>query len=161
MWSYFTRLQQALPSAIVVVLPVDTPREALLQGTADGTYDAAIITARPDENPIEYLPQLSALFELSELTPVAWYFRRDRQDLKVQVDGYIQRFHASFLAPKIALGDLDAIRKRRVLRVITRMDPQNYFVRGGRHAGFEYELVRLFARQHRLGIEFLVGETDQ
>ena len=41
------------------------------------------------------------------------------------------------------------------------MDPQNYFVRGGRHAGFEYELVRLFAHQHRLGIEFLVGETDQ
>lgn len=161
MWSYFNRLTRALPGVIVVVLPVDTSRAAMLQGTTDGRYDAAVIAARPDENPIEYLPQLKALFELSELNAMNWYFLRDRRNLKLEVDGYIQRFHASFLAPDIALGDLDAIKKRRVLRVITRMDPQNYFVRGGRHAGFEYELARLFTRQHQLDIEFLVGETDQ
>ena len=161
MWSYFNELKKAQPSIIVVVLPVDTSRAALLQGTVDGRYDAAVIVARPDENPIENLPELKALFELSDLNSVSWYFHHERQELKRQINGYIERFHASFLAPELAVGDFGAIRKRRVLRVITRMDPQNYFVRGGQAAGFEYELVRLFTRQHGLGIEFLVGETDQ
>ena len=45
-----------------------------------------------------------------------------------------------------AFGDLPTIHKRGRLRAITRIDTRNYFVRDGRPAGFEYEMVKWFAQ---------------
>jgi membrane-bound lytic murein transglycosylase F len=64
------------------------------------------------------------------------------------------------LAPHPAFGDLDAVRERGTLRVITRIDNPNYFVREGRPAGFEYELVQAFARAQGLDVEVLVADDD-
>lgn len=161
LWPYFNRLQSRVPDISIVVLPVDTSRDAILKGTSDGNYDIAVIAQRPDENPLENLPGLETLFELSDLRAVSWYFQKKGGHLRDDVNRYLQRFHASFLAPRPALGDLDDIKRRRVLRVITRVDPQNYFLRGGQPVGFEYELARLFTREHGLSVEFLVGQTDQ
>ena len=161
LWPYFNRLQSRVPDISIVVLPVDTSRDTILKATSDGDYDIAVIPQRPDEDPLENLPGLNTLFELSDLRSVSWYFRKKGGRLRDDVNRYLQRFHASFLAPRAVLGDLDDIKRRRVLRVITRVDPQNYFLRGGQPVGFEYELVRLFTRERGLSVEFLVGETDQ
>ena len=46
------------------------------------------------------------------------------------------------------------------LRAITRIDTRNYFVRDGRPAGFEYEMVKWFAQSQGLEVEFLAADTD-
>lgn len=56
--------------------------------------------------------------------------------------------------------DLDGIAKRGVLRVITRPDPDNYFLSKGERAGFEYDLIREFATRRGLRMEVIVADSD-
>jgi len=55
--------------------------------------------------------------------------------------------------------DLEGIRSRGVLRVLTRNNSSAYFVARGRERGFEFELARSFAR--RLGVRVAFVVPDQ
>src|SRR5690606_31470614 len=104
------------------------------------------------------MPRVRLLFELSSDTPSRWHFAAGDHALRDRVDAYLLRFHTKVSISRAALGDLDVIEKRHVLRVITRVDAGNYFIQDGQPAGFEYELVREFANRLGLNIEFLVAE---
>ncbi|MCB1748364.1 MAG: transporter substrate-binding domain-containing protein [Gammaproteobacteria bacterium] len=161
LWPYLNDLAAQVPGLVVAAQPDTASRDELLAGVADQRYDAVVIGQRPNENPIEALPRLRALFTLSPDNVSRWYFAPGAGDLRRRLDAYLTRFQAAVPALASAFGDLDVIRQRHVLRIITRIDPHNYFVRGGRPAGFEYELVRQFARSRGLGLEFLVADSDQ
>ncbi len=161
LWPYFEQLRRELPGIVPVLMPNGTPRETLLAGVADGHFDVAIAPARANEKPLADHSTLKTLFEVSDQTPVVWYFDAQRAALRDALDSYMQRFHAAVLSPQADYGDLAAIKSRGLLRAITRIDAQNYFVRNGRPAGFEYEMVELFAREHRLRVEYLVADNDQ
>lgn len=162
LWPYFNRLAETLPDMSLVVMPAETTRDTLLAGVGNGLWDAAVVAARPGEDPAAATPRLTTLFAVTGSEPSAWYVRQDRQRLHHDLESYLRRFHAAYLAPPDdAAVDLDDIRQRGVLRVITRVDPQNYFLRKGKPAGFEYELVERFARAQGLELEFLIGESDQ
>ena len=161
LWPYFEQLRSKLPGIVPVLLPNGTPRETLLAGVADGHFDVAIAPVRSNEKALSDYPGLKTLFELSDQNQVVWYFPRDKGALRDALNSYIRRFHAAVLSPQTDYGDLAAIKSRGVLRAITRIDAQNYFVRNGRPAGFEYEMVELFARQHKLRVDYVVADTDQ
>src|SRR5262249_20789146 len=57
--------------------------------------------------------------------------------------------------------DLDAIRKRGVLRVLTRNSSTTYFLYRGDEAGFEYELVREFARTLGVRLEMVTPPSRE
>lgn len=52
--------------------------------------------------------------------------------------------------------DFDQIKDRGVLRMITRYSSNTYFLHQGVEWGFEYELVRRFAKEHDLALEVVV-----
>lgn len=161
LWPYFEQLRREQPGIVPVLMPNGTPRETLLAGVADGYFDVAIAAARANEKPLADHSSVKILFEMSDQNPVVWYFASQRADLREALDSYMQRFHAAVLSPQTDYGDLAAIKSRGLLRAITRIDAQNYFVRNGRPTGFEYEMVELFAREHRLRVEYLVADNDQ
>ena len=161
LWPWFEQLRREVTGIVPVLLPNGTPRETLLAGVADGHFDVAIAPARANEKPLADYANLKSLFELSDQNPVVWYFPSERSALRDALDSYMQRFHAAVLRPQADHGDLAAIKTRGLLRAITRIDAQNYFVRNGRPAGFEYEMVELFAREHALRVEYLVADNDQ
>ncbi|MCP4503562.1 MAG: transglycosylase SLT domain-containing protein [Deltaproteobacteria bacterium] len=53
-------------------------------------------------------------------------------------------------------GDLDAIRKRKVLRVLTRNNSTSYFLYRGKEAGFHFELAKMFAEELGVRLEMVV-----
>lgn len=57
------------------------------------------------------------------------------------------------------VGDLDVIRRRGVLRVITRNNSSAYFVARGAELGFQYELAKAFADELGVRVEFVVPPT--
>ncbi len=161
LWPYFEQLRSKLPGIVPVLMPNGTPRATLLAGVSDGHFDVAIAPVRTDEKPLAGHPRLKTLFELSDQNQVVWYFPQQSSALRDALNSYMRRFHAAVLSPQRDYGDLAAIKNRGVLRAITRIDAQNYFVRNGRTAGFEYEMVELFAREHKLRVEYVVADTDQ
>ncbi len=57
--------------------------------------------------------------------------------------------------------DLDDIGRSGVLRMIARYNSSSYFVHKGGQAGFDYELVVRFAREHGLTVEVIVPEPGE
>ena len=161
LWPYFEQLRKRLPGIVPVLMPNGTSRETLLAGVADGHFDVAIVPVRTSEKLLTEHPGLKTLFELSDQNQVVWYFPPQSGALRDALNSYMRRFHAAVLSPQTDYGDLVAIKQRGLLRAITRIDAQNYFVRNGRPAGFEYEMVELFAREHNLRVEYVVADTDQ
>jgi len=160
LWNYLNALGAELPNLTVIALPDNTRREDVLEGINDNRYDAAIVTARVNTDPAEALPRIKLLFELSPATASRWHFAAGGGALRDSVDDYLLRFHTKVSMSRAAFGDLDTIEKRHVLRVITRVDAGNYFIKDGQPAGFEYELVREFATRLGLNVEFLIAESD-
>lgn len=160
LWTYLNDLSGRIPGLEIVALPDNVRREAILAGINARSYDAAIVSARMQEHPAEAFPRVKKLFELSSENTSRWFFAAGGEALRERLDAYLLRYQAMVSASRVAFGDLDRIGSRHVLRVVTRVDPGNYFVRDGSPAGFEFELVREFSRHLGLNLEFLVAETD-
>ena len=161
LWPYLIRLGETLEGLTVVSLPDSMGREEALRGVSRGDYDAVVVSLRGDEDPVNAMPRVRSLFEFGARKASRWHYPSDKSALRDAIDAYLLQTHTAVPRSHAALGDLDVIRNRHVLRVITRVDPRNFFVRDGRQAGFEFELVRSFASDLGLSVEFLVADTDE
>lgn len=161
LWSYLERLTEGLPAMRLVALPTNLDRDEILRQVADGNYDVTVIPTGTGDDTLADHPRLKPLFNLTEEQPVSWYVRRDDTSLLTTLNAFISRFHTAYIEPFPVLRDFRAIQQRGVLRVITRLDPHNYFLDRGRPSGYEYELARQFAQAHGLRLEVLVGKNDR
>lgn len=161
LWPYLNRLQQLESSMQLVVLPDDTTRGAILRGIEHGDYDAAVVAVARHENLLEASPRLKRLFTLSSNHYATWRYAYHNDVLRQQMDSFLERYHTAVLAPQPVGGDWADIQARHVLRVITRIDPHNYYLKNGRPTGFEHDMVRKFATARGLTPEFLIAESDE
>ena len=160
MWSYLDRLRTAVSDLRVTVLPDNLGREETLRMLNDGIYDAALVATDIGEEVLADFPRLKVLFDLTGPEPVSWFTRRDNEYLIDRLNEFIKRYHTIYNNPDPSLRTFADIKKHGVLRVITRLDENNYFLKRGRPAGFELELARRFANRHGLRLDVLVGRDD-
>ena len=159
-WTYFEHAQRVVPNLKLQALSNELTRTAPLQLVADGMVDVAVIPVIGDLNVLTDHPRLKPLFDLSAERPLSWYVRRDDPALLANLNQFIDRYHAAYFEPSATLRDFAAIKRRGVLRVITRVEPGNYFIEDGRPSGFELELAANFAERHHLRLEVRVAEDE-
>lgn len=160
LWSYFEKLQRAVPGLELEPLPGNLPRQHVLDLVADGVYDATVLPTTVDGDGLAAYPRLRTLFDLTDDRPAGWYLRSDNQSLLTSLNRFITRYQAAYFEPAAQPRDFRAIRRRGVLRIVTRVDQPNYYVRKGRPSGYEYELAEAFAAAHDLRLEVLVARDD-
>lgn len=160
LWPYLQQLRRVLPRMRLDALPNHLDREEVLRLVADGVYDATVVPTASGDDALTDHPRLKALFDLTDVQPVSWYVRGDNARLRDSLNGFIERFHTAYFEPVTAPRDFRAIQARGVLRVITRLDSQNYYLADGKPAGHELELIAAFAEAHRLRLEVLVGSNE-
>ncbi|MGR9089196.1 MAG: transglycosylase SLT domain-containing protein [Gammaproteobacteria bacterium] len=161
MWSYLDRLRGAIEDLRLQVLPDDLSRDETLQMVSDGIYDAALVATEAGDTAIEDFPRTKYLFDLTGPQPVAWFARADETALVAELNAFIARFHTAYNDPEARLRSFDEAKRQGRLRIITRLDGQNYFLKRGRPAGFELGLARRFAKRHGLRLEVLVARDDE
>lgn len=143
----------------VEVLPAQTSNEELVQGVRNGTLQAAIV----DDNLLAMLlaekDQAAEGPLVNRKRRIAWAVRKNNPDLLEQINEFIthERIAATQRGPEQR--DWNTIRKQGVLRVITSNNPASYFMWRGEVMGFDYELIRNFAKQHRLRVSVVVRDT--
>ncbi len=95
-------------------------------------------------------PELVEVLRLEPARSVAWAVRRDVPDLFLALRTFLLEKALTGHTEELFVGDLKGIKKRGVLRVITRNNPVTYFLYKGSPRGFDYLLVRRLA--DRLGV---------
>jgi membrane-bound lytic murein transglycosylase F len=104
-----------------------------------------------------YNSDLEPLFVLAPGRELAWVVRNDAPELAAALDAFIiERHLTSHRTDDRTNGDLDAIRKRGSIRIITLNNPVHYFLYRGRQRGFDYEIGSLLARKLGVRLELLV-----
>jgi membrane-bound lytic murein transglycosylase F len=133
----------------------------LIQKVARG--EEAITVADSDilAAALTFEPGVKAAFTLTERDPIAWGVRKDNPALKAALDAFLAERAMTGSKERAVRADLDAIRKRGVLRVLTRNSGTTYFLHRGEELGFEYELVREFAQTLGVRLELVVPPSRE
>ena len=126
--------------------------------------DGASVTLA-DSNVIDvalgYRDDLKKSGPISDEQPIALGVRKTNPQLLADLNAFI--VHQKLTRPGVSTSveDWAGIKRRGTLRVALPNSSASYFMRHGKLQGFDYELLRMFADQHKLGMQvFVANEQD-
>jgi membrane-bound lytic murein transglycosylase F len=93
---------------------------------------------------------------LSKKTPFEWAMPGGVHQLKSALDSFLQERALTAYKDENAFVDLKEIKKRGVLRVLTRNSGTTYFIHRGAQLGFDYEWVAKFAKDLGVRLEIII-----
>ncbi|HEX2252587.1 MAG TPA: transporter substrate-binding domain-containing protein [Thermoanaerobaculia bacterium] len=149
-------LQQEVPDLQVVTAEPGLDEEQLIYRVGEGTIAATVADEDLLETVLTYRDDVAAALALTQEQPVAWAMREGSMAMKEALDGFLTKSALTAEADGPYLADLDEVRRRGVLRVLTRNNPVTYFLHRGEEMGFEYELARRFARKLGVKVQMVV-----
>jgi membrane-bound lytic murein transglycosylase F len=108
-----------------------------------------------------FAPNIKSPFKLVTRQPIAWGVRRSNTELKAALDGFLVEDALTQERDATYLADLEEIKKRKVLRILTRNTATTYFIYKGEQLGFEYELAKEFAKTLGVRLEVVIPPTRE
>lgn len=147
--------QRFQPPFEIVEVNEGISTEQIIKGVSEGGYDLTVA----DSNQLEALPDSDSMeigFDIGPVRPIAWAVAKGNPTLLASINDFLGRYHFAGMGEFISRGDLATIKDNQVLRVLTRNNASTYFLWRGELYGFEYELAKQFADQHKLRLEMVV-----
>ena len=127
----------------------------------DGEIDATIRDSNIVEMYSSYRDDFKVATNFSKQRDIAWGVRKGAPALLHALNEYLQLEHMYQDPNAIHTDDFDAIKKRKVLRVLLRNNAYSYFLYKGELMGFEYEMAKAFAKAHGLRLEVVVPPSHR
>lgn len=161
-WPKLLELAAEYPDMELTTAQDDVPMSMLMQHVAMGEYDVAVSDSPFLDGFLPGRHDLRVAYELPGGTSQTWLLQHDNTVLQEQVNKYLSREILSRSLAEIRFEDLPEISARRELRVITYRSPGNFYLdNNGELRGFEYDLIRKFARDRDLRVEMVVAPSQQ
>ncbi len=160
-WNTASTLQQQNPNLHLQETPEHMDIEQILDGVAQNEFDLTLADSNVVKAVLSYRSDLRPALTVTEDRPVAWGVRTDATALLTALNMFLNKVNLAHHRPSESHDDWLGIKKRGVLRVLTRNNPATYFLWRGELMGFEYELARHFAKQHKLRVEVVVPPTRE
>ena len=126
--------------------------EADMAAIDEETFIRTAQSFQTEEKPAEF--RVTMMIE--DRSPVEWALPQGATKLKSAVDAFLQERALTAYKDENILGDFKDIKKRGVLRVLTRNSSTTYFIYRGAQLGFEYELVSKMAKDLGLRLEIVI-----
>jgi membrane-bound lytic murein transglycosylase F len=155
-WDLLKRFRQQHPGIDIRLLPEHIPAYAVLSGISSGEYDIAVVDIGALESTSRQWPDLKVIDGLTRESIIAWGVHPDAQELLLALNGFLNKEQLKKQSRLLYKEDFSGIKKRKVLRVLTRNNAATYFIWRGKLLGFEYELMKRFADNHDLHLEMIV-----
>src|SRR5207248_810703 len=102
------------------------------------------------------IDDVTSLFSWSDGRQIALGVRPTNPKLKAAADAFLVQRSLTEHKAYATTGDLDEITRRGSIRVLLRNNATSYFVYRGVQQGFEYELMKQFAKEHGLRIDVVI-----
>ena len=155
-WDLLKRYRKNYPGIELRLLPEHIPAYAVLSGVSSGEYDIAAVDIGQLEKTAEQWPDLKAVEGIARDDVIAWGVHPEARQLLEALNGFLSKEQLKKQSLLVYKEDLPGIKKRKVLRVLTRNNAATYFVWRGQLMGFEYELMKRFANSQGLHLEMIV-----
>lgn len=155
-WETLDTLRRSHPEIEVEQVAEDVDTEEIIHRVATGEFDVTIADSNLVRACMDYLEGVRPAFDVSRDRVIAWAVRPDSHQLLGGLNRFLTAAQLTRRANATETGDLAEIRKRRVLRVLTRNSAATYFLWRGQLMGFEYDLTRMLAQRHGLRVEMIV-----
>ena len=160
-WQDLSELAAKSPTMELVEIPEDVSDRTILDRVQSGLYDLTVMDSLTLQG---YLPEyldLSASLDLGHDQSMSWGVRKDATAFHKSLNQFLNKRHLELDVARIYREDLPALEKRHLLRLITYRSPVNYFYDHGRLKGFEYELMKRFARQHNMRLDVVLADSHK
>jgi membrane-bound lytic murein transglycosylase F len=159
-WPLLERLSAGHPAILRVPTDGMAPGEVYAR-LAAGSFDFTVVGSDGSDAIASTDGDLRAAFELTGSQPVSWLVRASNPQLRDALNHHLNTNRLALRVHEAYKDDLKRIVERGVLRVITRPDPDNFFMSKGERAGFEYDMIREFALRRGLRIEVVMADSDE
>lgn len=134
--------------------------EEIADAIASGKIKYSILDQQDANSLFNYRNDVKSLMQLKGNKHFAWATAKNNHSLLTKLNEFISHHHAQKSFQSVRTNDLNQIIKnKQSLRVITRNSPETYFLWRGELAGFEYELIRKFAKEQSLRLEIIVADS--
>ena len=131
--------------------------DVILDRLAAGKIDLTLMDSNILEISLQYRSDIKPVLNLTAERPLAWGVRPGNPRLLSALNDYLVRQAATLPRENLYRDDWPGIQRRKTLRVLSRNNAVSYFMLRGELLGFEYEMVREFARQNGLRLEMVVA----
>jgi len=151
------KLQLKRPEIKSRILPGQLNMDQIIDQLANKQIDLSIMDSNISDVLSGYRNDFKIGLALTDEQPLAWAIRKNSPELLKAANQFLTHEQLTTRINPLFKGDLDDIKKRRTLRVITRNNAATYFLWRGELLGFEYELVKAFAKQQKLRLEIITA----
>ena len=158
-WPTMESLVREHPGIALTPAPERMDTEQLLYAVAVGRADVTLADDLMVEAVRRYLPDLRIDLAFEEDRDLAWGVRKNNTALLDTIVDFVRVLNPTENRPDRYVGDLEAIKERGVLRVLTRNNSTSYFVWRGHILGFEHDLTEQLAKSLGVRVEYVVAPT--
>jgi membrane-bound lytic murein transglycosylase F len=160
-WDLIQDVRKEYPKIQVRIVPEYTTQQSLYEGVHQGRFDMAAVDLYAFQQKQEDWADLKLVPHIFEDDIIAWGTHPKAQLLREKLNRFIRKAELARQPQSIYKADLRGIKERKVLRVLTRNNAVTYFIWRGRLMGFEYELMRKFAREQDLQLEMIIAPSRE
>lgn len=147
------------PGLVVEPAPETSDPEELAWQVSRGERPLTVVDSHLLAAIEAYNPDVEGLFPIAEGRQLAWAVRLENPKLRAALDAFLVERALTEHRDRLVTTDLDGIKKRGVLRVLTRNSPVSYFLHRGEQAGFDYQMAKLAAEALKVRLEVVVPPT--
>ena len=156
-WQAMQHARRTHPEIEVRLVSENTAPERLLSDVAEGRLDMAAVDVADSAQLEADWPMLRVVSRPFMSDVVAWAVNPHAANLLGELDRFLSIEHLASPATGERYGDLPEMQRRGVLRIITRHNAATFFLWRGEQMGFEFELLREFAKRHDLHVEVIIA----
>jgi membrane-bound lytic murein transglycosylase F len=158
--AYIDTLKKHFPQWQIATLKGLLNWEDTADALSEGEIQYSVLDNHAAEQLTAYRDDVVPLMTLPETRQLAWAVTKNNHSLADKLNEFIAAHHVEQSPQASRKLDLNQIKKRKQpLRMITRNSPETYFLWRGELAGFEYELMREFAKRHKVRLEVVVADS--
>ena len=155
-WQSLQKIKATVPDLIIKAADESLDTETLIEQVGQGKIAHTVADNMLAEAVLGYRDDVRIDLAITDARPLGWAVSPQAPKLLHKLNVFLSQAALTGHKEKLQLGDLDAMKKRGVLRVLTRNNAINYWLYRGREVGFEYDMVKALADKLGLRLEMVI-----
>ncbi len=138
--------------------PENQDTDDILFAVGSGEYPLTVALSDRVEDYLAYRKDVKTALVLKKKVPLAWLVREKSPQLLEAVNGFLYQHSLTTHRRFRYGGDIDEIKRRKVIRVGMLNNSVAYFIYRGQEVGFQFELAETLSRRLGVRLEVVVPE---